>query len=428
MDVINKFNQLINSLNGSLNNQKIIIACSTGVDSMVLLDVLLKSIDSSNIIVAHVNHQKREQSMTEEKFIIDYTKKHKLKNYIIRLEHYDGSNFQEWARNKRYDFFKAISKKEKANILLVAHHADDNLETIIMRMIRSSSLEGYAGIKEESKFGSLLIKRPLLSFCKEEIYEYAKINKLEYFEDSSNASDDYTRNRIRHHIIPILKKENNNLVKAIENYSSTLFDAAEYFEKIEKDFINSIKYVNNNDDLNNFYAEFEVKDFVNKEPFLKQQILFRILKPFKLSKELIQQIISLINSNKNKIICNITSTILFIKEYGRIIITVNKENQEFYLKIDKDGAYNLPNNAKIVCDKNRCNFITSNKEICYNSFSYPIIIRTRKNGDKLKVKIGTVSVSNYLTNHKVPYLERQNLLLLCDGNNLPITILGFKIK
>ena len=98
------------------------------------------------------------------------------------------------------------------------------------------------------------------------------------------------------------------------------------------------------------------------------------------------------------------------------------------MKIDEEGEYELDNHTYLHITKNICNFITSSGKLWYNINMLPIIIRTRKNGDKIKTKKGSISVSDYLTNHKIPYLQRKQILLLCDKDDLPIAILGYIIK
>lgn len=420
------FVSTMDNIKSKLNNERVLIACSTGVDSMVLLDLLMKTIDLNNIVVVNINHQKRPEADIEEEFIKKFSRKNHLVCYTKKLPHYEGSNFQEWARIQRYDFFYEIAKKENIKYILLAHHADDNLETILMRMLRSSSLEGYAGIRKEAKYQDFILYRPLLEVTKDDIYAYAKNNSLTFFEDNSNQEDHYARNRIRHNVIPTLKKENPNLVKAIENYSNTLFKAADYFEKIETNFIKKTNLVHTN---NEYFVKFALDEFKALDLFLQEQILFRMLKKFSLSKELVNNILKMIISEKNKIVCKINNMLNFIKEYNDVIITTKMiDLPKFYLEISTDGVYDLPNNAKLVVDKNICTFITSNKNLWYNMYSYPIIVRNRKDGDKIKTKAGTKSISDYLTDHKVPYLERQNILLLCNDKNQPVAILGFIIK
>ena len=317
-----------------------------------------------------------------------------------------------------------IAEAEKIDIVLLAHHADDNLETILLRLLRSSSLEGYGGIKEYSNYQGLTIYRPLLNISKDEIIEYAKSNSIKYFEDSSNFEDDYARNRIRHYVLPILKKENPALTKAISCFSNTILEANEFIKNYETNFIKRQQMVYNNND---YFAKIDLGEFLNETTFLQTQILFRMLKPFSLSKECILDTIKQLKSSKQNIVQNINPHLMMIKEYGYVIFT-NQKIKDYYLKIDEEGEYELDNHTYLHITKNICNFITSSGKLWYNINMLPIIIRTRKNGDKIKTKKGSISVSDYLTNHKIPYLQRKQILLLCDKDDLPIAILGYIIK
>lgn len=420
------FLKVLEEIKENLKNKKVLLACSTGVDSMVLLNLLEKAIPACNIVIAHVNHGKRTESILEEEFIVNYSKEHNIECVVMHLEKYTGNNFQSWARNKRYEFFNSVASIHNIDTLLLAHHGDDNLETILMRICRSSSLEGYGGIKKFTKNQNLNIYRPLLDVTKDDILSYASTNNIKYFEDSSNATDDYLRNRIRHHIIPCLKEENPSLIKAINIYSNTIFEVNDIIENFETNFIKSQEVVYTN---NEYFAKVKLEDYLALSHFLKEQVMFRLLKPFSLSKECIKEIIKKIDSNKSNIVTSINNELYMIKEYGYVIFTnQNKTQNEFYLEITKDGTYIIDKNTNIVVDKNICYFNTSISKLWYNINNLPIIIRTRKNGDKIKRKNGTISVSDYLTNKKVPYLDRAKTLILCDDKNQPIAILGYIVK
>lgn len=409
-----------------LNNKKVLLACSTGVDSMVLLDLLLKHANNCQIIISHINHQKRKQSILEEEYIIKYCEEKKIKCYVKKLEHYEEGNFQEWARIQRYEFFEEIIGKEGIDYLLTAHHADDNLETIIMRLLKSSSLKGYAGIEKEIKKENYSILRPLLDHSKNEIITYAKENNIFYYQDESNFSDDYTRNRIRKYITPILLEENPNLYQAINYYSQTILDANQLLEKEKVSFIKNHVLVKNNNELE--IIEFNISEYLKLSDYLRVQVLFRILRKYSLSRTCIDDIIKQILSSKNKIVTKINNHLSMIKEYGYIqFVNSTLEEDAFSLEIYEEGIYNIGDNIKIEVNKNSCNFITSNGNLWYNIKGLPITIRKRKNGDKIITKMGTISISDYLTNKKVPYLKRRNILLLCEKDNV-IAILGYVIK
>lgn len=409
-----------------LNNKKVLLACSTGVDSMVLLDLLLKHANNCQIIISHINHQKRKQSILEEEYITKYCEEKNIKCYVKKLEHYEEGNFQEWARIQRYEFFEEIIRKEGIDYLLTAHHADDNLETIIMRLLKSSSLKGYAGIEKEIKKENYSILRPLLDHSKNEIITYAKENNIFYYQDESNFSDDYTRNRIRKYITPILLEENPNLYQAINYYSQTILDANQLLEKEKVSFIKNHVLVKNNNELE--IIEFNISEYLKLSDYLRVQVLFRILRKYSLSRTCIDDIIKQILSSKNKIVTKINNHLSMIKEYGYIqFVNSTLEEDAFSLEIYEEGIYNIGDNIKIEVNKNSCNFITPNGNLWYNIKGLPITIRKRKNGDKIITKMGTISISDYLTNKKVPYLKRRNILLLCEKDNV-IAILGYVIK
>lgn len=416
----------IDKIKEQLNNKTIVLACSTGIDSMVLLNLLLNYTKNSKIIISHINHQKRTQSTLEEEYIKKYCLEKGLKCYVKVLPHYEESNFQEWARDQRYQFFDEIMEKENADYLITAHHADDNLETIIMRLLKSSSLKGYAGIEELTKKENYYIFRPLLENSKKEIMEYAVKNNIFYYQDDSNYSDDYTRNRIRKYITPILLEENPNLYEAISYYNKTILSANELLEKEKVSFIKNHVLVKNNN--NEILIQFKIDEYLKLTEYLQVQILFRILRKFNLSKTCIDDIIKQIKSDKNKIISKINLELTMIKEYGYIqFVNFDISEKNFYLEITEAGTYDLLDNNKLIVHKNCCYFNTNKGNLWYNIKGLPIIIRTRKNGDKIKTKVGTISVSDYLTNKKVPSLERRNILLLCE-DDIVTAILGYVIK
>ncbi len=410
------------TLNAKIDGKKVLVACSTGVDSTVLLDMVINS-RANRIVVVHVNHQKREQSELEEKYIKDFCKTREIPCYVKRLDLDYVGNFQNYARSERYKLFKEVMKKEKLDILLTAHHADDNLETILMRIIRTSSLKGYAGILSETFENGTYIYRPLLKVNKSSIYDYAKNNNIKYFEDSSNFENDYTRNRIRHQIVPLLLEENPTIYDAINDFSDTIQNADLLLEEKIKNFINESVTVNNKD------ITFNINDFLSLSSFLRVQILFRILKSYKLSRICIDEVIKQIAADKQQIVNRINSNLWMIKEYGQIHF-INNSNiiGEYYLEITKDGEYHLPNNAQLIVNKNICYFKTKANEMCYNIKELPIIVRSRKDGDKIKLQSGSKKVSDFLTTKKIAHFERMNLLLLCNKNNEVLEMLGLKYR
>lgn len=409
-------NNLLDLMQKQLNNQTIVVCVSTGIDSMVLLD-LVRKLKNVQIVVAHVNHHRREQSNEEQQFIIEFCENNNLKYYVEELYFKETNNFQESARIKRYQFFEKVIRKEQAKYLLTAHHAVDNLETILIRLIKSSSHKGYAGIEKLQKHQDYYIYRPLLNLTKQDIYDYQKANNLKYFNDESNDQNDYLRNRIRHNIIPEMEKENPSLYKAIEIYQEHILETNKMlFEKINS-FINSEVLVQNN------IISFKTEPFTNLSNYMQEQTLFEILKKYSLSKTLIEELIDQIKSNKNTIINNISNELTMVKEYGHIKFGKLFKIDDFCLTINDSGTYILPNDVKIIVDKNICYFETENNKMCYNVKDLPITIRTRKDGDKILINNKLKNLSDYLTNQKVSHFVRESLLVVTNNLNQVIYLI-----
>ena len=412
--------EMLKSFKEQLNNEKMVIACSCGVDSSVLLDVALNLFEKENIIVAHVNHNKRKESVLEQEYIESFCKNKGIKLHVLTLEKEYVGNFQEWAREKRYEFFKKVAKETGAKYILLAHHANDLLETILMRLTKQSSLKGYAGIEQCTLNDDVYIYRPFLYTPKDKLIEYAKQNNITYFEDSSNSLDDYTRNRIRHHVIPLLLEENPNLFEAVKKYSETILSANKLLEKVKLEFIENKVTVNNNS------VSFKTDDLLSLDEDIRIHVLFRVLRKYSLSRVCLDDIYKQIISKKQNIVTRINNELSMIKEYKTIIFTEEDiTKQDFYIKINEDGIYKLLNNQEIKVDKNICYLTASSKTLWYNIKSFPIIIRTRVDGDKIKLKTGTKSVSNFLTDKKVPYMQRKDTLVLCDEFDNILYILGY---
>ena len=214
-------------------SEPIIVALSGGIDSMVLFDILTKLND--NIIIAHVNHNKRVESIDEYNYIEKMAKERNIKFEGYTLETtYD--NFHHESRIQRYNFFRAIAQKYKSTKIAVAHHLDDQVETVLMRIVRGTSFSGYTGIKEIRYDRNVKIIRPLMHIEKEQILEYAKQHNITYFEDKSNREDLYTRNRFRNNIIPLLKQENPNLNNKIIQLAEYIDSADELLEEKKNEF------------------------------------------------------------------------------------------------------------------------------------------------------------------------------------------------
>jgi len=228
--LLKQFQNHINSKLPFLKERKLLVAVSGGLDSVVLTH--LCHVLNLDITLAHCNFKLRgKESDEDENFVLELANKLDLE---VVVESFDTETFanteklsiQMAARELRYDWFFNLAENLKFDDILTAHHADDNLETFLINLTRGTGLNGLTGIPEVNEN----IVRPLLSFSREQLENYASENNIIWREDASNASDKYLRNKLRHHVIPILKELNPQLLQNFENTQNNLQDTKRIIE------------------------------------------------------------------------------------------------------------------------------------------------------------------------------------------------------
>ena len=192
---------------------------------MVLLNLLERlRYCRPQIIVAHVNHELRKASNTEEHYLRSYCRKHHLSLIVAHWpkDQHPRSGIENAARIFRYRFFAKIMKQERAEVLLTAHHLNDQAETILMRLIRGGDLNELTGIHRVRRFANGYLIRPLLRTPKARLYQYAKVHRVKYYVDRTNYSLKMTRNRMRHLLLPAMERENPQVLNHLSGYASQL--------------------------------------------------------------------------------------------------------------------------------------------------------------------------------------------------------------
>ena len=225
----------------------VVCATSGGVDSMTLLNLLIEFRDNYKrikIVCAHINHNLREESYEEYKFVESYAKQNKIDFEGKLLEKHKKGNFESESRKKRYQFFEQVLSKYSSKYLLTAHHGDDLIETMLMRVVRGSSLDGYKGFSLISDRKNYKIIRPLIYYSKDQIRKYATTKNIEYREDKTNYDTKYTRNRFRMNLLPLLKKENPNIHLKFLKLSKILNESSNFINKYVDKIYNELYIVN----------------------------------------------------------------------------------------------------------------------------------------------------------------------------------------
>jgi tRNA(Ile)-lysidine synthase len=248
----------------------VIVGYSGGVDSQVLL-TLLKNIKNINIVAMHVNHNIDENSYEWESFCKNGENETNVKVLTKSIFLGEDGNLENKAREERYKFFKEeYDKYEVGTVaLMTGHHLNDQAETFLLKLMRGSGLEGLSGILPESKLFGMTVLRPLLSYTKEEIYDYAGENNLKWVEDPSNKSLEYDRNFMRNQVIPLLEKRWNKSVNMIGK-SVNIIQETRLFEKtalkeMYKVDENGWIDVRTIKDLNNSIKKMIVREWIKEE-------------------------------------------------------------------------------------------------------------------------------------------------------------------
>ena len=360
------------------NTEPVIVALSGGIDSMVLFHIIYET--NQNIIIAHVNHNKREESIEEYKYI-----EQMAKEYNIPFEGYSlektTENFHHESRLQRYDFFRAVAQKYKSTKIAVAHHLDDQVETVLMRIVRGTSFSGYSGIKEIRYDRNVSIIRPLMDTKKADIITYAKENNITYFEDSSNGDDVYTRNRFRNNIIPLLKKENPNLDKKIIQLAEYIDSADEVLDDITRKFLKEYSMYNN----------VSLVDFNKLNKVLKIKVIQNMVNnatnnTVEVSYEQYKAIIDICMLEHPNQTYSLSKGYIFTKEYEVIFIAKEEPLIPLLIEVTKEGEYFVDDNKSYIFTSNKITHNYSNYfEVCYNKLVFPLSIRQRKNGDKMSL-------------------------------------------
>ncbi len=405
----------------------VVIGCSGGPDSMALMDFLMKFRKKLNLslICAHVNHKVRVESDNEMQWLEEFCKKNNIIFEGMCIYNYGDDNFHNEARNIRYQFFEETIKKYNAKYLMTAHHGDDLIETILMRIVRGSTLNGYSGFKKIVTKDEYYIVRPLVYVTKDEILKYDSDNKISYVIDKSNFSSKYTRNRYRKIVLPFLKEEDKNVHLKFLKYSNML---SEYDEYMNKEANRLLKKVYNNKEKYIDVDKFKILDSV-----IQNKIITNLLRDYYeddlilISDVHTNLIIDLICSNRPNSKIYLPNSVIAVKSYSKFYFETETSQIDNY-EIDLFDSANLPNgkNIKIIevasaNDNNYC-------RLCSKDIVLPLRVRTRRSGDRMKVKglNGSKKVKDIFIDSKIPISKRDLWPIVVDSKDTIVWIPGLK--
>ncbi|HOD10496.1 MAG TPA: tRNA lysidine(34) synthetase TilS [Flavobacterium sp.] len=398
-----------------LKEKKLLLAVSGGIDSMVLVNLCHQL--QLNFAVAHCNFQLRGNESDEDEMLVIQTCQDGYIPYFLNsfntLEFAKENklSIQLAARKLRYDWFYKLINENGFDYILTAHHLDDSLETFLINFTRGSGLDGLTGIPEQND----KIVRPLLIFSRNEIEIFAQENNIAWREDSSNASDKYLRNKLRHDLLPILKELNPSLLSSFENtiknlkQSQSLVDDASkmVYEKVASEQENQIVF-----DL----------DLLLKSQN-HQAYLFSWLSDFGFTDW--DSVYDLVSAQSGKQV--MSNSHVLLKNRNAFLLFPRKENsEEVIYPIDKGQ-----NEVKVPLNLTFCNLsdisVQSTNVIFVDAekLQFPLTIRKWKEGDFFQPfgMNGKKKVSKFFKDEKFSLLEKSEIWLLSSNDKI-VWIIG----
>lgn len=419
--MIRKIDKYIGNNNLLQLNDKVIVGFSGGADSIALLHVLTR-LDYA-CIAAHCNfHLRGEESDRDEAFAQEEAKKLNIPFYkkdfdTTAYAKQSRLSIEMAARELRYQWFEELRKDLKAQVIAVAHHQDDSIETFLLNVIRGTGIRGLTGIRPKNN----VIIRPMLAVNRCEITQWLTKQKIDYQTDSTNLSDEYTRNFIRLRILPLLKELNPAVGEAILRTSGHLFDLEKlYLTWVEEERTKLI----------------DTQKRISISQLLKsaapQSLLYELIKPYGFTSPLSDSVFESLQKQSGKIFDAPDSGYRIVKDRDFLLLTTQKEKNDVCYTVNANDTLTYPIHLKTHTEEiNNSSEILKKKTVAFLDFdqlTFPLIIRTWNKGDwfiPFGMK-GRKKLSDYFSDRKFSRIQKDQTWLLCSGSDI-VWIIGERI-
>lgn len=441
--IFDKVLSTINKHNLIQKGDKIVLGLSGGPDSVCLLHVLnrLKKDFNIEIYAAHLNHQIRGieaqkdalyvSKLCEDMGIIFFVKSINVPKYCEN----EGLSLEEGARKLRYEMFYEIKDKIKANKIAIGHNLNDQAETVMMRIMRGTGLKGLKGI---DYIRDNCIIRPILDVERNEIEEYCEAYNLNPRIDKTNLENIYTRNKIRLDLLPYMKDNfNSNVIESIVRMSNSLKSDNDYIEKEAEAKFREVSNIKEKG-----FVEINLDDFVCLHDAIKVRVLRNSIKHILgdtnfVDQRHIEDIMSLEDNSKVNKMLTLPRNIFVYRKKDSIILTneeIVNEEIEFYYNVPSNGFIKIKELKQIIetqvmsIDRYKSMKLdNSSKGFDFNKVKGGIVIRSRRQGDKIKLAMGSKKVKDLFIDLKIPREERCKIPIITDSEG--ITCVGdYKIS
>lgn len=404
-------------------DQKILLAVSGGLDSVVMLDLFYRL--DMDCVVAHCNFNLRgNESDGDEQFVVELARKY---GYPLFVKHFnttqvacqEGVSIEMAARDLRYEWFEKLRSVQGCDYVAVAHHSDDVVETLFINLCRGTGIRGLAGIKV--KAGRIV--RPLLSFSRAQLDDYAQEYGLLFREDSTNAEVEFVRNKIRHQILPVLEKINPGI-------RQTLMDNICHFRDVEQIYLESVK--SKRDDIVIWEGGL-LKISIAKLKALSTPAtyLYEFLSPYNFPAKDINNIVKALYSIPGKIFYSPSHRLIRDREYFLVLPLEEVDDREYLIEESADNL-KLPISVTIeqIESSPGYSFSRSNKIACIDAgkLKFPLLLRKWRNGDAFQPigMRGWKKISDFFIDQKFSLEQKQNTWLLISGEDI-VWVLGHRL-
>ncbi|SFQ20201.1 tRNA lysidine(34) synthetase TilS [Salibacterium halotolerans] len=415
---------------------KVLAAVSGGPDSMALLH-LLKTMEQTwnlTVMAAHVHHGLREDTADrDEQFVKQWCEQQNIPFFHTRVSvekkmAEEGGGVQEQARILRYEYLAGLMEEESVSVLAAGHHADDQIETMLMKQTSGRALLGETAIKAARPFAGGTLIRPLLGVTKEEIYTYCREHVVPFQEDESNQSDKYQRNRIRRHVLPALKEEEPFVHRHFQRFADWMEEERSYMESLAEEEW-SRRIISKNEHS----VTISIKGMEALPLPLQRRGIPLILKYLytysvpELSVVHIEQFLALVQGEHPSAVLDWPGSLVVRRSYNQVTLedlSLQEENREgpgpvrlpvpgnvSYGDYVMEAAFSRPDGAE--CNED---FLILDEE----ETTFPLYIRPRRDGDRI-IPIGMTGskkVNRILIDEKVPLRQRPFQPVVTDAEGI----------
>ncbi|MGE6517243.1 tRNA lysidine(34) synthetase TilS [Lysinibacillus sphaericus] len=427
----------------------LLVAVSGGVDSMALLHYFVKTKKQWGVKIeaVHVDHMLRGEASAEDRaFVQRYCNKygiilHATAIPIPEIMALENGNSQLICRRERYRYFGEVMQNTVATKLVTAHHADDQLESVLMALTKNATMNSMQGIRPQRFFEGKSLIRPFLTVTKTEIREYLQKQGLDYREDASNNKDVYVRNRFRHHVVPLLKVENPRVAEQVSHFTQHLQEDEAFLMTLAHEVFSKIVNRNNG----NMYS-MKIEAFQLVPLALQRRLILILLNYLYKDSNTIQSYALMTSLSK---LCDTTAGFaevhlpegfIAVRSYGKLTIH-QKESFEDQTAVEKqilsiaNSWITLSNGVRLCLVKLpelSTELLSDTAQLFYfnaGKLTLPLYVRARKEGDRMLLKgmDQPKRLSRLFIDEKIPLNERNSWPLLISQSDEVVAVIGVRM-